>query len=74
MTEADQLRSDLDEQCRIIGMSGERELSYLAQIGTMQREITRLRNIAQSAHDRLLRGDSDAELCALLATAWSEQA
>ncbi len=33
-------------------------------------EIDRLKEICQTAHDRLLRGDSDAELMELLATSW----
>lgn len=37
-------------------------------------EIERLRAICVSAHDRLLRGDDDRELLALLATGWATQA
>lgn len=33
-------------------------------------EIVRLMNIAQQVHDRLLRGDSDKELLAILAESW----
>lgn len=35
-------------------------------------EIKRLQAICVSAHDRLLRGDDDNELLALLATAWEK--
>ena len=36
-------------------------------------EIDRLLNIAQQAHDRLLRGDSDKELLIILEAAWKER-
>lgn len=34
-------------------------------------ELDRLRAICTAAHDRLLRGDDDRELLALLATGWA---
>jgi hypothetical protein len=37
-------------------------------------EIERLRGICVAAHDRLLRGDDDRDLLALLATAWERPA
>ena len=57
---------------------------YLRQLAPHQRErrgailleesmaeIQRLRSVFVSAHDRLLRGDSDAELLAILEAGWA---
>lgn len=43
------------------------------EIAELQREVDRLRGICTALHDRLLRGDSDAELMALAETAWRDQ-
>ena len=44
-----------------------------ASINVMQTEIQRLKMICQSTHRRLLRGDSDKELLAMLQEAWQFQ-
>lgn len=43
------------------------------RIARLLAELDRLRAICVSAHDRLLRGDDDRELLALLATGWEKQ-
>lgn len=39
--ELDQLRADLSEQCRLLGMSGEREAKHLAQIDRLRSALER---------------------------------
>lgn len=39
----EQLRADLDEQCRLLGMSGEREAKHLAQIERLTRFVEEAR-------------------------------
>lgn len=46
------------------------QASYERERAIDEAEIYRLKIICQSAHDRLLRGDDDRELLALLAQAW----
>ncbi len=47
------------------------EISQLrAGNANLRREVSRLQNICVMAHDRLLRGDEDAELLAILERAW----
>lgn len=52
----------------------------MANIGVLEaaldaraKEINRLMTICQTAHDRLLRGDQDAELLAILEAAWKDR-
>jgi hypothetical protein len=40
--------------------------------GEYKEEVLRLMLICQAAHDRLLRGDDDTELLAILAEAWDK--
>lgn len=40
------------------------------EIAELRAEVARLRGICTSLHDRLLRGDSDADLLALAETGW----
>lgn len=66
--------SELVERLRIAAqihrdMAGQSELA--ATIDDGAREIERLLAICQNAHDRLLRGDDDSELLAILEQAWS---
>lgn len=44
-----------------------------AELAHRDMEIDRLLNIAQQAHDRLLRGDSDKELLIILESTWKER-
>jgi len=37
------LLAEIDEQCRLLGMGGEREAGLLAKVDTLQREIERLK-------------------------------
>jgi uncharacterized small protein (DUF1192 family) len=37
--EIDRLRADLDEQCRLLGMSGEREAKLLGEIERLKKEL-----------------------------------
>lgn len=41
--ECDTLRAELSEQCRLLGMSGEREAKHLAQIAALEKERDDLR-------------------------------
>ena len=65
--------SDLVELLRIAAqihreIGGQSALA--ATIDEAAREIERLLAICQNAHDRLLRGDDDSELLAILEQAW----
>lgn len=40
--------------------------------GAYKEEVLRLSDICQRAHDRLLRGDEDAEILAMLEEAWNK--
>lgn len=42
--EIERLRAELSEQCRLLGMSGEREAKHLAQIATLEKERDALRS------------------------------
>jgi len=70
----DWIAGDLVERLRIAAqiyrdMAGQSALA--ATIDEAAREIERLMAICQNAHDRLLRGDDDSELLAILEQAWS---
>lgn len=41
--EIERLRAELSEQCRLLGMSGEREAKHLAQIAALEKERDALR-------------------------------
>ena len=41
--EIERLRTELSEQCRLLGMSGEREAKHLAQIAALEKERDALR-------------------------------
>lgn len=41
--EIERLRAELSEQCRLLGMSGEREAKHLAQIAALEKERDDLR-------------------------------
>lgn len=44
-----------------------------AEFARLLAEVYRLRMLCQTAHDRLLRGDSDRALLDMLETAWTEK-
>jgi hypothetical protein len=48
------------------------EIERLQNICEAIAEIERLQNILTSVHDRILRGDSDAELMALCMAGWEK--
>ena len=48
----------------------EQRRAAFAAIDAMQAEIDRLKRICETTHDRLLRGDSDKELLAMLQEGW----
>jgi hypothetical protein len=50
------------------------QASYEREREIDEAEIERLSGICVAAHDRLLRGDDDRDLLALLATAWERPA
>ena len=66
--------SDLVERLRIAAqihreIGGQSALA--ATIDEAARDIERLACICENAHDRLLRGDDDSELLAILEQAWN---
>lgn len=66
----------IDGVCMYAGLRGWRPaLAVLAaEVARLQVERGRLLDLCTNAHDRLLRGDSDAELLAMLESAWNPEA
>ena len=53
LNELDALRKDLDEQCRLLGISGSKEARLLADIETLRKENADLKLRARAAEDVL---------------------
>ena len=49
--EIERLRAELSEQCRLLGMSGEREAKHLAQIAALEKERDALRAKIETAEN-----------------------
>lgn len=59
IAEIERLRADLSEQCRLLGMSGEREAKHLAQIERLERDNAKLRSVGIKMLDWLV-GDIES--------------
>ena len=70
------LRQEADAMQSVYEMFDEHDPDELARIAKFRgaaNEIDRLHMVAQTAHDRLLRGDSDKEILEILAGAWRDR-